>query len=63
MSASETERMVELSRDPDQLLTDAHSPIRIAEMPVDMGCIGAFDDFHVDATRESPGGIAHDLDL
>ena len=59
----ETERMVELSRDPDRLLTDAHSPIRIAEVPVDMGCKGAFDDLHVDATRESPGGIAHDLDL
>src|SRR4029077_18639315 len=59
----ETERMVELSRDPDRLLTDAQSPIRIAEMPVDMGCKGAFDDLHVDATRESPGGIAHDLDL
>src|SRR5215475_2522545 len=55
---SETEGMVELSRDPDRLLTDAQSPIRIAEMPVDMGCIGAFEDSQVGAMRESPGGIA-----
>src|SRR5262245_31810465 len=60
---SETERMVELSRDPDRLLTDAQSPIRIAKVPVDMGCIDAFHDFHVDATQESLGGIAHRLDF